>query len=75
MAFGRAVRQRRRLLDLSQQALAVRAGLSFRHIGEIERGNGDPRLSTVLKLLEALDVRPDELERFFGEGNDAASRR
>lgn len=60
-AFGRTVRKTRRDRELSQEALADRAGLSSKHIGEIERANKDPRLTTVLKLARALDVRSSEL--------------
>ncbi len=60
-AFGRSVRKARRDLELSQEALADRAGLSSKHMGEIERANKDPRLTTVLKLARALDVRSSEL--------------
>lgn len=65
--FGRAIRKRRRERDLSQQALAARAGMSFRHLGEIERGNRDPRVSTVRKLVDALELSPHERARFFEE--------
>lgn len=61
LAFGRTVRKARRDRELSQEALADRAGLSPKHIGEIERANKDPRLTTVLKLARALDVRSGEL--------------
>ncbi len=60
-AFARTVRKARRDLELSQEALADRAGLSSKHVGEIERANKDPRLTTVLKLARALDVRSGEL--------------
>lgn len=60
-AFGRTVRKVRRDLELSQEALADRAGLSPKHVGEIERANKDPRLTTVLKLARALDVPSGEL--------------
>ena len=55
------MRKARRDLDLSQEALADRAGLSSKHVGEIERANKDPRLTTVLKLARALDCAPGEL--------------
>ncbi|HMJ03458.1 MAG TPA: helix-turn-helix transcriptional regulator [Conexibacter sp.] len=60
-AFGRTVRKARRDRELSQEALADRAGLSSKHVGEIERANKDPRLTTVLRLARALDVRSSEL--------------
>ena len=56
LAFGRTVRKARRDRELSQEALADLAGLSPKHVGEIERANKDPRLTTVLKLARALGV-------------------
>ncbi len=67
LAFGRTLRKARRDRDLSQEALADEAGLSAKHVGEIERANKDPRLTTVLKLAEALELRSNELFRAFDE--------
>jgi transcriptional regulator with XRE-family HTH domain len=70
LAFGRTLRKARRDRDLSQEALADEAGLSAKHVGEIERANKDPRLTTVLKLADALDLRTSELFRAFDERLD-----
>jgi transcriptional regulator with XRE-family HTH domain len=70
LAFGRTVRKARRDRDLSQEALADEAGLSAKHVGEIERANKDPRLTTVLKLASALELRSSELFRQFDERRD-----
>jgi transcriptional regulator with XRE-family HTH domain len=67
VAFGRTLRKARRDRDLSQEALADEAGLSAKHVGEIERANKDPRLTTVLKLADALELRSNELFRAFDE--------
>jgi transcriptional regulator with XRE-family HTH domain len=60
VAFGRAIRSQRRARDLSQQRLAQRAGVNFKHLGEIERGNGNPRLTTIVQLVDALDLSVGE---------------
>lgn len=70
LAFGRTLRKARRDRDLSQEALADEAGLSAKHVGEIERANKDPRLTTVLKLCGALDLRSAELFRLLDERLD-----
>lgn len=70
LAFGRTVRKARRDRDLSQEALADEAGLSAKHVGEIERANKDPRLTTVLKLASALELRSSELFLQFDERVD-----
>jgi transcriptional regulator with XRE-family HTH domain len=71
LAFGRTLRKARRDRDLSQEALADEAGLSAKHVGEIERANKDPRLTTVLKLADALELRSNELFRAFDEKLDS----
>jgi transcriptional regulator with XRE-family HTH domain len=71
LAFGRTVRKARRDLELSQEALADRAGLSAKHVGEIERANKDPRVTTVLKLATALELRSGELFALFDERLEA----
>lgn len=71
LAFGRTVRKARRDRDLSQEALADEAGLSAKHVGEIERANKDPRLTTVLKLATALELRSSDLFRQFDERLDS----
>lgn len=49
---ARAIRRVRRYLEISQEEVASRCGLSAKHIGEIERGNKDPRLSTFAVIVE-----------------------
>jgi transcriptional regulator with XRE-family HTH domain len=61
------------MLDLSQRELAARAGIGEKHLGEIERGLRDPRLSTLIRLLDALELHPDELTAFWDEAFGAAS--
>ena len=61
VAFGRTLRKLRRDKDLSQEALASEAGLSAKHVGEIERANKDPRSTTVVRLADALGVTVAEL--------------
>lgn len=51
----------RRDRELSQEALANSAGVHPKHLSEIERGNKDPRASTVARLAEALGVPIAEL--------------
>jgi transcriptional regulator with XRE-family HTH domain len=46
---------------LTQEELAERSGLSSVQISRIERGVREVRLSTILRLLAALEVTPDVL--------------
>lgn len=54
--FGKAVRRRRRELDLSQEELAERSELHQTYISDIERGGRNPSLENVQKLAKALDI-------------------
>ena len=54
--LGARVKQLRRARRLTQEQLAERAGLSYKFVGEIERGRGNPTLTTMSKLAEALGV-------------------
>jgi transcriptional regulator with XRE-family HTH domain len=60
-ALGRALRRLRREHDLSQEDLGLRAGLHPNHIGQLERGTRDLRVTTLLNLLNALEATPAEL--------------
>jgi transcriptional regulator with XRE-family HTH domain len=56
--FGRRVKRWRNESGLSQEKLAHAAGLSELTISNLERGHGDPRLSTIRKIAQALEVPP-----------------
>jgi transcriptional regulator with XRE-family HTH domain len=52
----------------TQGELAKRAGLSVRHVRYLEAGRKTPRLTTVVRLAQALGVRDTDLIRAFTEG-------
>ena len=54
--FGENLRAHRERAGLSQERLSARARLHRTEISLIERGQRDPRLSTVVRLADALDV-------------------
>lgn len=60
-ALGEIVRRRRDELGLSQRALAPRAGLSRRHLHDIEHANPSIRFATLFNLAHALDMTATEL--------------
>jgi transcriptional regulator with XRE-family HTH domain len=64
--FGKAVRRRRRELDLSQEKLAERAELHRTYISSIERGRMNPSLENVEKLAKALDISISALFANYG---------
>jgi predicted transcriptional regulator len=51
------IRAARSLTGLTQAELAREAGLSATALGAIESGDSDPKLSTVTRLVEALEAR------------------
>lgn len=53
---GARLKQLRQARRLTQEALAERAGLSYKFIGEVERGRGNPTLTTLAALANALGV-------------------
>jgi len=54
MAFARACVETRISLDLTQQQVAARVGVSRSYIAKVERGGIDPKLSMVERIAEAL---------------------
>lgn len=54
--LGTRLREWRRARRLTQEQLAERAGLSYKFIGEIERGRGNPTVDTLFRLSQALDL-------------------
>jgi transcriptional regulator with XRE-family HTH domain len=60
--IGQSVKDLRAAVGLTQQELAVKAGLSVSVVSQIEQGtNADPRLSTLAALARALGVNLDQL--------------
>jgi len=55
--LGARLRQLRQARRLTQEQLAERAGLSFKFLGELERGRGNPTLTTLTSISDALGVR------------------
>jgi transcriptional regulator with XRE-family HTH domain len=60
-AFGRAVRERRTALKLSQEDLGFRSELDRTYISGIERGVRNATLKVVVRLATALDTDPADL--------------
>jgi len=46
---------------MSQENLADASGLQRTYVSALERGRKDPRVSMIVRLADALDVRPGEL--------------
>jgi transcriptional regulator with XRE-family HTH domain len=59
--LGNRVRALRRERGWSQDVFADKSGLHRAHIGEIERGETNPTLTTIKTLADTLGVRMSEL--------------
>ena len=63
LGLGRAIREARAELRISQEELGLRTGVHRNYIGGIERGERNPSVVTVAKLAQALELSPSELFR------------
>jgi transcriptional regulator with XRE-family HTH domain len=59
--FGTNVRQARLDREWTQEDLAHETGLATVQISRIERGVREIRLTTLIRLLDGLDLPPDKL--------------
>ena len=66
-AFGKRLRELRDRQELSQDALADATDIHPTAIGRMERGAREPRLTTILRLADGLDVQPGELLNELGK--------
>lgn len=60
-AFGRALRNERKRVKLSQEELALRAEVDRTFVSLAERGHRQPALATVFRLAKALGTKPAAL--------------
>ncbi|MCC6189407.1 MAG: helix-turn-helix domain-containing protein [Anaerolineales bacterium] len=75
VTFGESVRQRRQALDLTQAALARRAGCAVITIQKIEAGDRRPSRQVAESLAAALDVPLDERAAFVRRARGEAPSR
>jgi len=59
--FGDNLVRSRKLADISQDELSVRASVHRTEISQLERGLRIPRIDTLVKLCVSLEVEPSEL--------------
>lgn len=56
MGCGEEIKLRRKTLAISQRDLAEMAGVGLATIKDIERGKGNPSLSTISRILDVLGM-------------------
>jgi transcriptional regulator with XRE-family HTH domain len=59
--FGDRIRERRKILQITQEDLAKALGVTPQHISFIEQGKGSPSLTLLPRLAEELGVSVDYL--------------
>lgn len=70
--IGGRIRDLRLAQNLTQETVAERAGVSYKFLGEVERGTANPSLLTLDRICQALGIDIDEL---WGETGYARVRR
>lgn len=59
--FGDNLARNRRLADVTQEELSIRASLHRTEISQLERGLRIPRIDTLIKLAASLEVPASDL--------------
>jgi transcriptional regulator with XRE-family HTH domain len=67
VVLGKRIRKLRRKAGLTHAKLAEKAELSPKHLGEFERGRGNPSLSSIENLARALNMSLSEMFDYQGE--------
>lgn len=57
--IGKLIKDRRKSLNITQPTLAALAGVGLNTLVAIERGNGNPKLQTILAVLDTLGLKID----------------
>jgi len=66
-ALGKRIQHLRQKSGVTQEQLAEKADLSLKHLGELERGRGNPTLSSLGSLAVALGITLAEMFDFEHE--------
>jgi transcriptional regulator with XRE-family HTH domain len=59
--LGANLRDARERLGLTQEQVAERCGVHATEVSRIKAGKRDPRISTLLRLAKAVEVKPGRL--------------
>lgn len=59
--IGRRVKAARKKLGMTQEEFAEKIGVSTTHISHIENAKGNGSIRTVIKIMNVLDMTPNEL--------------
>ena len=74
--FGQRVRSLRKQRGLSQETLSEMCDLHPTYIGQIERGEKNASLETIMRICKGLDVSPSDLFKNIGaDGEQTAAEK
>ena len=59
--LGKRIQKCREEAGMTQEALAERVGISWNYLGAIEREVKTPKLDTLVKIINALEVSADDV--------------
>ncbi|WP_418895414.1 type II toxin-antitoxin system Y4mF family antitoxin [Limibacterium fermenti] len=57
--FGNIIKERRKALSITQRELAALAGVGINTLTKIERGEANPSLKVVMRILDTLGLEMD----------------
>lgn len=63
IALGEAIRHARKQRHVSQEKLALMAGVDRSYVGRVERGDNNVAILTLLKLAQALEISVADLTK------------
>jgi transcriptional regulator with XRE-family HTH domain len=72
--FGENVRQARRERGWTQEDLSGETGLAVVQVSRIERGKREIRLSSLIRLIDGLDIEPETLLAGLTRRGDGSTR-
>ncbi|MGD1327126.1 helix-turn-helix domain-containing protein [Pandoraea pnomenusa] len=75
VAFGEAVRRRRKERGFSQEAFGDACGIDRSYMGGIERGEHNLALVNIIKIIHALGIKPSEFFRDLDDVPESAEHR
>lgn len=61
IAFGKRIKQYRKLQNMTQVRLAEKTGLSVGHVSNMENGKSEASIDSLVKLSNVLNVAADQL--------------
>lgn len=63
--LGQKIRAHRKRAKMSQEKLAEKSALSYKYLGEVERGVVNISLDSIVRIAKALGIRVRDLTKEF----------